>query len=73
MWIPTQSDAIDMFARHFEALHRSGSVAKARETASRLRSDGDLDGHEVWSKVADSIEQLRDSERLSARRQQETA
>lgn len=73
MWIPTQAEAIDMFARHFESLHRSGSVVRARETADRLKGSGDLHGYAIWTEVADTIEQLRNSERLSVRRQREVS
>ena len=73
MWSPTQTEAIDMFARHFEALHRSGSVLRAKQTADRLRNSGDFEGHAVWNEVADRIEGLRKSDRVPSRRQQEAS
>ncbi len=73
MWVPTEDEAVDMFARHFEALHRSGAASKAEQTASELESQGDSDGHRVWRKVADRIRRLRHPERVSQRRATEAA
>jgi hypothetical protein len=71
MWVPTQTDAVEMFARHFEARHRSGAAARARETAAALRAKGDHGGHRIWNDVADTIDHLREGERITLRRQAE--
>jgi hypothetical protein len=68
MWVPTQDEAIEMYARHFEALHRSGSAARARETAAAMKAKGDHKGHKVWNDVADTIGRLRQQERIVGRR-----
>lgn len=73
MWIPSESETIEMYARHFEALHRSGSLVLARETANSLKERGDQGGHDVWCRVADKIEQLRQDPRLAQRRALEDA
>ena len=68
MWFPTQEEAVEMFARHFEARHRSGSLLRARQTAEHLKKSGDDDGHKIWHRVADRIEDLRKHHRIARRR-----
>jgi len=48
MWLPTEEEAVDMFARHFEALHRSGAIRKAKQRASHFKNAGDHEAHRVW-------------------------
>ena len=60
--------AVEMFARHFEALHRSGAAIQARETAAALKAKGDV-GHRIWNDVADTIDRLRQTQRIAVRRQ----
>jgi predicted phage gp36 major capsid-like protein len=69
MWVPAQDEAVEMFARHFEAFHRSGSAKRARETAAALKANGDHGGHKIWNDVADTIDRLRQKERIAFRRQ----
>lgn len=73
MWIPTQSESIEMFARHFETFHRAGAAERARRTAAALAEKGDRDGHAVWIEVADRIEHLRQPQLLARRRALEMA
>ena len=73
MWIPTQSESIEMFARHYEALHRAGAAERARRTAAVLAEKGDHDGHAVWNQVADTVERLRQPQQLDSRRAREMA
>ena len=67
MWVPSEDDAVDIFARHFEALHRAGAIRKAEQTAAALNSRGDAEGHQLWTRVADKIRQLRASDRIATR------
>ena len=60
-----------MFARYFEARHRSGAVERAKERASSLAAQGDHEGHKIWSDVACRIEALRKEDRLALRRAKE--
>lgn len=69
MWVPTQDDAIDMFARYFESRYRSGSATRAREAAAEMKAKGDHHGHKIWNDVADRIGRLRQQERIASRRQ----
>jgi len=73
MWFPTEEDAVQIFARHFEAKHRGGSATLARETAGRLKERGDHEGYKIWNRVADKIENLRQDRRLVQRRAMENA
>jgi hypothetical protein len=59
MWVPSEDEAVDMFARHFEALHRSGAATKAKREAESLHRSGDHKGHRMWTKVAERIKHLR--------------
>jgi hypothetical protein len=68
MWVPTEDEAIEMYARHFEALHRSGSATLARQTATELNAKGDRNGHRIWNDVAHTIDRLRHKERITRRR-----
>jgi tellurite resistance protein len=71
MWLPTEEEAVEIFARHFEALHRSGSVPRARRTAESLKERGDNKGHQIWHRVAEKIEDLRKDHRVAQRRAME--
>ena len=73
MWIPTQSESIEMFARHYETFHRAGAAERARRTAAALAEKGDLEGHAVWTQVADRVECLRQPQLVEGRRARETA
>ena len=57
MWVPSEDEAVDMFARHFEALR--GAATKAKEEADALKRIGDHKGHRIWTKVVERIQHLR--------------
>jgi hypothetical protein len=63
MWMPTEDEAVEMFARHFAARHMAGASPRAREKAESLKSQGDLRGHKVWNSVANTVERLRQERR----------
>ncbi len=71
MWHPSEDEAVELFSRHFEALHRSGAVPKAHEKATALKNAGDEHGHRIWKKVAERVKQLRHPARVLARREAE--
>ena len=71
MWVPTRDDAVDMFARHFEACHRSGAVERAKQKAASLKAKGDHEGHKIWTDVARRVEALRQEDRVALRRAKE--
>ncbi len=55
MWI-TSDQAVEMFARYCRARFGPTASKKVRAKAHALRKRGDLEGHTVWSKVADEID-----------------
>jgi hypothetical protein len=59
MWVLSEDEAVDMFARHFEALHRSEAASKANQEAESLKGSGDHKGRRIWMKVVERIQHLR--------------
>jgi len=55
MWI-TKDEAVEMYARFLAARFGAAASRAARETAAKLQSKGDSEGHVVWSRVADAVE-----------------
>jgi len=55
MWI-TKDEAVEMYARFLAARFGAAASRAARETAAKLQSIGDSEGHVVWSRVADAVE-----------------
>ena len=70
---PTKEEAIEIFARYFEARHRSGAVERAKQRASFLAAKGDHEGHKIWTDVACRVEELRREDRVALRRAKELA
>ena len=58
MWI-TLDEAIVMYARFCTARYGDAAVEKVKATADKLRNKGDLEGHRVWTQVAEQIEKRR--------------
>ena len=56
MWVPTQDDAIVMFARFLKARHGTAASIAARNTAKKLQDEGDLEGEKIWNAVADTVD-----------------
>jgi hypothetical protein len=56
MWIPTQDEAVVMYARFLTARHGGAASQIARQTADKLQTKGDFEGHAVWNRVADVVE-----------------
>ena len=52
----TQNEAVTMFARYCRARFGKKAVQKVRQQAKALQKRGDVEGHEVWNRVADEIE-----------------
>ena len=55
-WLLGEHEAVDMFARHFEALHGSDAATKAKQQAESIKRSGDHEGHRIWMKVAECIQ-----------------
>ena len=56
MWMVTQDEAVEMYARMFLARHGRAACKLARETARSLEKDGDAAGCKAWTEVAEIIE-----------------
>lgn len=56
MWIPTQDEAVEMYARFLAARHGGAAARLARKTAENFQTTGDSDGHTIWSHVANAVE-----------------
>lgn len=56
MWLPTQDEAVDMYASYLRARHGMAAARYARETADKLLAKEDFAGHAIWSRVADVVE-----------------
>jgi hypothetical protein len=52
----TSDDAVVMFARYCRARFGRKASQKVRAKAQALHERGDIEGHEVWNRVADEIE-----------------
>jgi len=55
-WMPTNDEAIEMYATYLTARHGRSAHRYARKTADKLHRNGDFDGYKAWSRVADAIE-----------------
>jgi hypothetical protein len=56
MWIPTQDEAVEMYARFLAARHGGAAARLARKTAENFQTTGDSDGHTICSHVANAVE-----------------
>jgi hypothetical protein len=54
MWVPTQDEAIVMFARFLKARYGTAASVVVRNTAKKLQDEGDLEGQKIWNAVADA-------------------
>jgi hypothetical protein len=61
----TSDQAVEMFARYCRARFGPTASKKVRAKAQALHKRGDIEGHTVWSKVADEIDKR--SKRQSGR------
>ena len=55
MWI-TSSEAVVIFARYCRARFGRNARHQVRAKAKELQKRGDIEGHDLWNKVADEIE-----------------
>jgi len=56
MWMPAREEAEEMYAVYLRARHGRSACQYARKTADKFYKKGDLEGHAVWSRVADAVE-----------------
>ena len=56
MWVPTEYEAVLMYAQFLKARHGTAASKLARNTAKTLQDEGDLEGHKIWDAVADAMD-----------------
>ena len=56
MWMPTKAEAVEMYARFWATRYGTTASKSARRMAVSLEMKGDLEGHKVWSEVAEAID-----------------
>jgi len=57
MWVPTQDEAVLIYAQFLRARHGTGASNLARKAAKSLQDEGDMEGQKVWNAVADAVDQ----------------
>jgi len=64
MWI-TSDEAVVMFARYCRARFGTAASQQVRAKAKELERRGDIEGHDIWNRVAEEIEnRTRHGQRL---------
>jgi hypothetical protein len=56
MWVPTQDEAVLIYAHFLKARHGAAASKLARQKASMLQGDGDHGGYKIWNAVADAVD-----------------
>src|SRR5262249_59562812 len=56
MWVPTQDEAVLLYAHFLKVRHGAAASKLARKKASKLQDDGDHEGHKIWNAVADAVD-----------------
>jgi hypothetical protein len=56
MWVPTEDEAVLMYARFLKARHGAAASKLARETAKTLQGNCDPAGFKIWNAVADAMD-----------------
>jgi len=56
IWLPTQDEAVLMYAQFLRTRHGAAASKLARKKAQTLQDEGDVEGHKVWSAVADAVD-----------------
>jgi hypothetical protein len=67
MWMVTESEAVEMYARFWATRHGSMAGNLARKTATALEQKGDRNGQVVWTAVADAIDRQQQEKRKTLR------
>jgi hypothetical protein len=60
MWI-TSDEAVVMFARYCRARFGETASREVRAKARKLKKRGDIEGYDIWNKVAEEIEKSTES------------
>jgi hypothetical protein len=60
MWVPTQDEAVLIYAHFLKSRHGVAASDLARKKASSLQDDGDREGYKIWNAVADAVDRPGD-------------
>jgi hypothetical protein len=63
----TSDEAVVMFARYCRARFGIKASEQVRAKAKKLKERGDIEGHEIWNKVAQEIEKIKKKDANSRR------
>ena len=67
MWMVSEGEATEMYARYFEARHRDTALQRARDTGISMKMKGDLSGEKAWNEVGEKKESNAKESRAPAR------
>ena len=56
MRMPTQDEAVEIYADYLTARHGGSAFRYARKTVDKLQRNGDLAGYTAWNRVSDTLE-----------------
>jgi len=56
MWVPTQDEAVLIYAHFLRARHGAAASKLAREKANTLQGESDGEGYKIWNAVADAVD-----------------
>jgi len=56
MWVPTEDEAVLMYAQFLKARHGAAASKLARIKASKHQHHGDHEGHKIWNAIADAVD-----------------
>ena len=62
MWI-TQDEAVLIFARYCHARFGTSASHRVRRKAKLLEQRGDIEGHKIWTRVAQALDEKKKSRR----------
>jgi len=58
--MPTNEEAIEIFARYFRARYGVTAIEKVKSRANELQQAGDDEGYRAWNQVARELGSLAD-------------
>ena len=68
MWMPTEQEAVQMYARFWSARYGRTASHSAHKMAHKMEEKGDLKGHKIWDDVAEAVEKFQHGKTGTLRR-----
>jgi hypothetical protein len=66
MWMPTKAEAVEIYAGFWSARYGMTASSSAREMATSLERKGDMEGHKIWTEVANAVDRRHQEKRRAA-------